>query len=54
MDRVGIIRKGLPYESTEVISRRADLPVKQILLLFGVPQTTCNKKAGQRITKRER
>lgn len=44
MDRVGIIRKGLPYESIEVISQRVDLPVKQILLLFGVPQTTYNKK----------
>jgi len=44
MDRVNIIRKGLPYESIEVISKRADLPVKQILRLFGVPQTTYNKK----------
>jgi putative toxin-antitoxin system antitoxin component (TIGR02293 family) len=44
MDRVNIIRKGLPYESIEVISKRADLPVKQVLHLFGVPQTTYNKK----------
>jgi putative toxin-antitoxin system antitoxin component (TIGR02293 family) len=44
MDRVSIIRKGLPYESIEVISKRADLPVKQVLHLFGVPQTTYNKK----------
>ena len=44
MDRVSIIRKGLPYESIEVISKRADLPVKQILHLFGIPQTTYNKK----------
>lgn len=44
MDRVRIIRKGLPYETIEVISKRANLPVKQILHLFGVPQTTYNKK----------
>ena len=44
MDRVHIIRKGLPYESIEVISKRANLPVKQLLSLFGVPQTTYNKK----------
>jgi putative toxin-antitoxin system antitoxin component (TIGR02293 family) len=44
MDRVSIIRKGLPYESIEVISKRTDLPVKQVLHLFGVPQTTYNKK----------
>ena len=44
MDRVAIIREGLPYESIEIISKRADLPVKQILFLFGVPQTTYNKK----------
>ncbi|MPR36317.1 type II RES/Xre toxin-antitoxin system antitoxin [Salmonirosea aquatica] len=44
MDRVRLIRKGLPYETIEVISRRANLPVKQLLNLFGVPQTTYNKK----------
>ena len=44
MDRVGIIRKGLPYESIEVIGKSADLPVKQVLHLFGIPQTTYNKK----------
>lgn len=44
MDRVKIIRKGLPYESIEVLSKKADLPVKKVLSLFGVPQTTYNKK----------
>lgn len=44
MDRVNIIREGLPYESIEVISQRAGLPVKKVLSLFGVPQTTYNKK----------
>ncbi|WP_416866786.1 MAG: antitoxin Xre/MbcA/ParS toxin-binding domain-containing protein [Imperialibacter sp.] len=44
MERVGLIRKGLPYESIEVISKRTGSPVKQVLTIFGVPQTTYNKK----------
>lgn len=44
MDRVDIIRNRLPYESIEVISSRTNLPVKQILHLLGVAQTTYNKK----------
>lgn len=44
MERVALIRKGLPYESIDVISERTGLPVKHILFLLGVPQTTYNKK----------
>ena len=44
LERVGIIRNGLPYESIEVISTRANLPIKQVLHLLGVAQTTYNKK----------
>lgn len=44
MDRVGIIRTGLPYESIEVISKRANLPVSQLLRLLGIAQTTYNKR----------
>ena len=44
MDRVEIIRHGLPYESIEVISTRTNLPIKQVLHLLGVAQTTYNKK----------
>jgi len=42
--RVEIIRKGLPYETIEVIGQKANLPVKQILHYFGFAQTTYNKK----------
>ena len=31
MERVGIIRQGIPYDSIEVISRRLNRPVKSIL-----------------------
>lgn len=44
MDRVSLIREGLPYETIEVIGKRVDLPAIQMLRLFGIPQTTYNKK----------
>jgi len=44
MDRVDIIRKKLPYEAIEVVSFRANLPVKRVLQLLDMPQTTYNKK----------
>lgn len=44
MDRVRIIRKGLPYESIEVISKKADFSIKEVLRSLGLPQTTYNKK----------
>ena len=48
MDRVEIIRNRLPYDSIEVISKKANLPVKQLLLLLGIPQTTYNKKKKEK------
>jgi putative toxin-antitoxin system antitoxin component (TIGR02293 family) len=48
VERVNIIRKGLPYESIEVISKRTDLPIRQVLAIFGVPQTTYNKKKREK------
>lgn len=48
MDRVTIIREGLPYDSIEVISKKSDLPIKQILNLLGLPQTTYNKKKKEK------
>ena len=44
IERVAIIRRGLPYESIEVIGQKANLPVKQVLHYLGVAQTTYNKK----------
>ncbi|MDH5400554.1 MAG: MbcA/ParS/Xre antitoxin family protein [Cyclobacteriaceae bacterium] len=48
MDRVAVIRNKLPYEAIEVISKRANLPVKHVLNWFGVPQTTYNKKKKEK------
>ncbi len=44
MEKVNLIREGLPYESIEVLSKRADLPIKKVLSFIGLPQTTYNKK----------
>lgn len=43
MDRVSLIREGLPYQSIEVISQQSNVPIKQILQLLELPQTTYNK-----------
>ncbi len=47
MERVSIIRKGIPYDSIEVISKRLNRPVKSILSIVGLPQTTFNKKKNE-------
>jgi putative toxin-antitoxin system antitoxin component (TIGR02293 family) len=44
LERVGIIRAGIPYSSIDVISKRINAPVKQVLNIFGLPQTKYNKK----------
>lgn len=49
MERVGIIRKGIPYDSIEVISKRLNRPVKSILSIVGLPQTTYNKKKSEHL-----
>jgi len=43
-ERIKLIRERLPYESIEVLSKKANLPISQLLLLLGLPQTTYNKK----------
>ena len=48
MDRVTIIREGIPYDTIEVISEKADLPIKQVLNLLDIPQTTYNKKKKEK------
>ncbi|QBO58501.1 type II RES/Xre toxin-antitoxin system antitoxin [Chryseobacterium salivictor] len=47
MERVDIIRQGIPYSSIELISDRLDRPVKTVLAMVGIPQTTYNKKKGE-------
>jgi len=47
MERVEIIRQGIPYSSIEIISQRLNRPVKSVLSIVGMPQTTYNKKKSE-------
>jgi len=47
MERVEIIRQGIPYNSIEIISKRLNRSVKSVLSIVGMPQTTYNKKKGE-------
>jgi putative toxin-antitoxin system antitoxin component (TIGR02293 family) len=48
MERIELIRAGVPYELIEVIGKRINLPVKEVLSIFGLPQTTYNKKRREK------
>lgn len=47
MQRVEIIRQGIPFSSIEHISDRLNRPVKAVLSIVGMPQTTYNKKKSE-------
>lgn len=44
MDRVNLVRRGLSYHAIEAISKKMNTPVKDMLVLLNIPQTTYNKK----------
>lgn len=48
LERVGIIRAGIPYAAIDVISKRINVPIKDVLFIFGLPQTTYNKKRREK------
>lgn len=48
MERVSVIRQGVPYSAIEVISKRINTPVKDVLPIFSLPQTTYNKKRREK------
>ena len=48
LERVDLIRAGIPYASIDVISKRINIPVKEVLQIFGLPQTTYNKKRREK------
>lgn len=49
MERVNAIRAGIPYDFIEVISKRLNNPIKNVLALIGIPQTTYNKKKSEHL-----
>jgi putative toxin-antitoxin system antitoxin component (TIGR02293 family) len=46
-ERLSTIRSGIPYAALETISQKLNQPIKAILELFDIPQTTYNKKKGE-------
>ena len=49
LERVDIIRAGIPYETIETLSKRLNNPVKSVLAIIGIPQTTYNKKKSEHL-----
>ncbi|RTY95628.1 DUF2384 domain-containing protein [Flavobacterium sp. GSP27] len=49
LERVSIIRAGIPYDSIELISKRLNNPIKSVLAIVGIPQTTYNKKKSEHL-----
>lgn len=47
LERVNVIRQGIPYHSIEGISERLNRPVKTVLSIVGIAQTTYNKKKSE-------
>lgn len=43
-DMLSIIRGGLPFEALDILGKQSDMPIRQVLELFDIPQTTYNKK----------
>jgi putative toxin-antitoxin system antitoxin component (TIGR02293 family) len=46
-ERIQLIRKGVPYASFEVLGQRMNKPVKAVLTMVGMAQTTYNKKKSE-------
>jgi putative toxin-antitoxin system antitoxin component (TIGR02293 family) len=49
LERIAIIRSGIPYDSIDVVSKRLNTPVKSVLAIIGIPQTTYNKKKSEHL-----
>lgn len=49
LERVNVIREGIPYESIETVSKRLNNPIKSVLAIIGIPQTTYNKKKSEHL-----
>jgi putative toxin-antitoxin system antitoxin component (TIGR02293 family) len=47
MERVLIIRKGIPYDAIDALSKKLHKPIKSLLQLFHMAQTTYNKKKSE-------
>jgi len=48
LERVNLIRKGISYAAVDTISKRIDIPIKDVLHILGLPQTTYNKRRREK------
>ena len=53
-ERLNLIRSGIPFAAVESISNSLNLPVKDLLVYLGIPQTTYNKKKREKALFDER
>jgi putative toxin-antitoxin system antitoxin component (TIGR02293 family) len=55
IQKLAHIRHGVPYQTVEALSNKAELPIKRMLEYLGMPQTTYNKKKreGQLLSTRD-
>lgn len=47
IERLKIVRNGIPYDALETISKRLNRPIKVVLSIVGIPQTTYNNKKSK-------
>lgn len=47
VERIGIIRAGIPYGAIGIISKQLGSPVKWVLALIGITQVTYSKKKNE-------
>jgi uncharacterized protein (DUF2384 family) len=47
LERVDVIRGGIPYESIEAVSKRMNNPVKSVLAIIRIPQTTITRRKAK-------
>jgi putative toxin-antitoxin system antitoxin component (TIGR02293 family) len=50
LERIELVRLGIPYTSIDAISKRMNSPIKAVLQLLNLPQTTYNKKKSEKAT----
>lgn len=49
LDRIRLIREGLPYSTLEALSLKVNIPIKHFLSFLQIPQTTYNKRKRESV-----
>ena len=48
LERIEISRAGISFTAIDVLSQRMEVPIKEVLHIFGLAQTTYNKKRREK------